>query len=81
MPTPAMVSSRCVWGGTSLVTEEAEETDKLLVLRWKAVSALGIAVGVGMEWNDNIKLSEHNRESDFHLSPGGEHRFRVAASG
>src|ERR1700748_2683596 len=24
-----------------------------------------IAAGVGIEWNDNIRLSDHNRESDF----------------
>ena len=49
------------------VTEEAEETDKynfaLGNLRF------GIAVGVGVEWNDNITLSEHNRESDFVFRP------------
>jgi predicted porin len=29
----------------------------------------GIAAGVGIEWNDNITLSEHNRESDFVFRP------------
>ena len=29
----------------------------------------GIAAGVGIEWNDNINLSEHNRESDFVFRP------------
>jgi opacity protein-like surface antigen len=29
----------------------------------------GVAVGVGIEWNDNIALSNHNRESDFILRP------------
>ena len=27
------------------------------------------AAGVGLEWNDNIALSEHNRESDFIFRP------------
>ena len=29
----------------------------------------GLAVGVGIEWNDNIRLSERNRESDFVFRP------------
>ena len=29
----------------------------------------GIAVGVGMEWNDNIRLSQNNRESDWVFRP------------
>jgi opacity protein-like surface antigen len=29
----------------------------------------GMAVGVGIEWNDNIRLSESNRESDFIFRP------------
>lgn len=29
----------------------------------------GLAVGVGIEWNDNIKLAENNRESDFIIRP------------
>jgi len=29
----------------------------------------GIAAGVGIEWNDNINLSENNRESDFVFRP------------
>lgn len=28
-----------------------------------------LAAGVGLEWNDNIFLSEHNRESDFIFRP------------
>jgi hypothetical protein len=28
-----------------------------------------IAAGVGLEWNDNVFLSEHNRESDFVFRP------------
>src|SRR5262245_2793985 len=29
----------------------------------------GIAAGIGIEWNDNITLSEHNRKSDFIFRP------------
>lgn len=29
----------------------------------------GMAVGVGIEWNDNIRLSQNNRESDFIFRP------------
>jgi opacity protein-like surface antigen len=29
----------------------------------------GMAVGVGIEWNDNIRLSQDNRESDFIFRP------------
>jgi hypothetical protein len=49
------------------VTEEQEETDKYNF-------ALGnfrfsLALGVGLEFNDNINLSEHNRESDGAFRP------------
>jgi hypothetical protein len=49
------------------VTEEAEETDKYNF----ALGAFrfGIAVGVGIEFNDNIALSQNNRESDFVFRP------------
>lgn len=30
---------------------------------------MSVAVGVGLEWNDNIALAEDNRESDFILRP------------
>ncbi|MEQ1862450.1 MAG: hypothetical protein ABMA13_21235 [Chthoniobacteraceae bacterium] len=30
---------------------------------------MSVAVGVGMEWNDNIALSDNNRESDFIFRP------------
>jgi len=30
---------------------------------------MSVAVGVGLEWNDNINLSQDNRESDFILRP------------
>lgn len=30
---------------------------------------MSVAVGVGLEWNDNINLSDDNRESDFILRP------------
>lgn len=30
---------------------------------------MSVAVGVGLEWNDNIALSQDNRESDFILRP------------
>src|SRR4051812_36706052 len=47
--------------------DEAQDNDKynfaLGPLRF------GIAVGVGVEWNDNTGLSDHNRESDFILRP------------
>jgi len=29
----------------------------------------GLAAGVGIEWNDNIRLSQNNRESDFVFRP------------
>lgn len=29
----------------------------------------GLAAGVGVEWNDNIRLSENNRQSDFIFRP------------
>ena len=48
-------------------TEEAEEFDKYNF-------ALGpvrfsLAAGLGVEWNDNINLSQDNRESDFVFRP------------
>lgn len=51
-----------------------------------------IAAGVGLEWNDNVFLSEHNRQSDFvfrptldldarwHLSELNTLRFNIQAS-
>ena len=49
------------------VTEEAEETDKYNFALGNF--RFGLAAGVGIEWNDNINLSEHNRESDFVFRP------------
>ena len=49
------------------VPEETEETDKYNF----AIGPIhfGIAAGVGIEFNDNITLSEKNRESDFIFRP------------
>jgi opacity protein-like surface antigen len=48
-------------------TEEAEETDKYNF----ALSnfRFGLALGAGFEYNDNITLAEHGRESDFIFRP------------
>jgi opacity protein-like surface antigen len=49
------------------VTEEAEETDRYNFALGNF--RFGLALGVGLEWNDNITLSDHNRESDFIFRP------------
>jgi len=47
--------------------EEMDEADRYNF----AIGAIrfGLAAGVGLEWNDNIKLSENDRLSDFILRP------------
>src|SRR5579871_4525075 len=49
------------------VAEQTEETDKYNFALGNF--RFGIALGVGVEFNDNINLSDHNRESDFIFRP------------
>jgi len=49
------------------VTEEAEETDKYNFALGNF--RFGFALGVGLEFNDNIKLAQDNRISDFIFRP------------
>src|SRR6185295_8577221 len=47
--------------------DEMEEADRY---NWALGNfRFGIALGVGIEWNDNINLSDNNRESDFIFRP------------
>src|SRR5688572_4034409 len=50
-----------------VVVDEAEEDSDFNI----AVGPvrLSVAAGVGVEWNDNIALSDNNRESDFIFRP------------
>jgi hypothetical protein len=47
--------------------EQAEESDKYNFALGPVRFA--IAIGFGVEWNDNITLADHGRESDFILRP------------
>jgi len=47
--------------------EQAEETERYNFAAGPL--RFSIAAGVGMEWNDNVFLSENNRESDFIFRP------------
>jgi len=49
------------------VTEEQEETDKFNFALGNF--RFGLALGVGIEYNDNINLADHGRESDFIFRP------------
>ena len=49
------------------VPEESEETDKYNFALGSF--RFGLAAGVGIEYNDNITLAEHDRESDFIFRP------------
>ncbi|MEI9896807.1 MAG: hypothetical protein WDN28_23865 [Chthoniobacter sp.] len=49
------------------VTEEAEETDKYNFALGNF--RFGFALGLGIEFNDNIKLSQNDRISDFIFRP------------
>ena len=49
------------------VTEEQEETDKFNFALGNF--RFGLALGIGFEYNDNINLADHGRESDFVFRP------------
>lgn len=54
-------------GQEMTTVEQVEETERYNFAAGPL--RFSIAAGVGIEWNDNIKLSDHNRESDFIFRP------------
>lgn len=53
---------------TPITPTSPEESEEKYNIAFGPVR-MSVAVGVGLEWNDNIALSQDNRESDFILRP------------